>query len=839
MHSSSKQILLSYRSHIIMLIIYSIITFFGYVLVRTNLINNFTKIGKEVANFYAMEEEKSFSIYKALLNRISLLIDNTSGLPDKESWMEDIFTKINISKFDQNLELYAVIDDKFITGRGWEHFKDPDYQNAEWYQKAAAASDEIIFTDVYIDNFTHLPTITIAKSMENPNDVIALDISAENYSPPAKSSFLPHNSNYYLFGVSGNLFYFENDLGLDTGEITEHAEDIYTKIKNQTLTTDRYIIDPHGIKKLIFYAKTNDNLLVIVTIPHDTLLHELNQLLAVTLFIIFTLFLITFINIYFAYKTNKKYENITKTITFLGNIYYAIFLVDTARGTFITIKYPEDLINDFNKSNDYNDLIDVAKKAMEEDVAVEFSNSFSLENILKVAEEGTDEFGGEFKRVLGNDFEWISIRMFLEHIKDNNTAILCFKKITQEKEVQMRQYELLTSAVDNAKKSEKARTDFFARMSHDMRTPLNGIIGYTELGINHSTTMEETKDYLNKIKLSSHQLLELVNYILELSRIEKGNVDETKTKINIREIITHCVQPFHSLALTEIRKFSVQFDIQNEYILAPAFKLIQILNNLLSNAFKYSNKGDNISVLLKQLQSKKEDQKQIKYQLIVKDTGRGMTKEFLEKIFIPYQRETMFGAKDILGTGLGMPIVQNIVTSLNGEINIDSELNVGTKVSVVIPFDISEEVSAPKDMVKINTNEINLEGVTVLLVEDNKVNMEIAQKLLTFKGMTVEKAWNGEEAVEAFIHSEENHFDIILMDLQMPKLNGLEAAVQIRHSSHPNAKTVPIVAVSANAFTEDIARSLQAGMNDHISKPLDIATLYKTIYTHTSCKEKK
>ncbi len=163
----------------------------------------------------------------------------------------------------------------------------------------------------------------------------------------------------------------------------------------------------------------------------------------------------------------------------------------------------------------------------------------------------------------------------------------------------------------------------------------------------------------------------------------------------------------------------------------------------------------------------------------------------------------------------------------------------GTKVSVVIPFDISEEVSAPKDMVKINTNEINLEGVTVLLVEDNKVNMEIAQKLLTFKGMTVEKAWNGEEAVEAFIHSEENHFDIILMDLQMPKLNGLEAAVQIRHSSHPNAKTVPIVAVSANAFTEDIARSLQAGMNDHISKPLDIATLYQTIYTHTSCKEKK
>lgn len=838
MHSSLKQSLLSYRSHFVMLIIYTVITASGYLITRANLINNFTTLGKEVASFYTLEEEKNFYIYKALLNRIALFIDNTD-ISDRKNWIENIFEAINDSDFDRDLKLYAIISGEFITGKNWEHFKDPDYQDSNWYKQALEAEGKIIFTEVYTNKSTQLPTITIAKQLQQTNDVIALDISADNYTSPAKSSFFPHNSNYYLYGVNGNLFYYENTLGLSTEEITKHAEEIYSKILNQTLIENRFITDPFGVKKLVFYDKTDDNLLVIVTIPYEILLHNLNLLLLVTSLILLALLLITSINIYFTYKTNKKYAIITETVTFLGNIYYAIFLVDTAQSTFTTIKCPQDLIDKFNNSNNYEDLINVAKRTMEEDVAVEFSNSFSMDNILKVAEDGTNEFGGEFKRILGDDFEWVSVRMFLNHIGDKHTAILCFKEVTKEKEIQVRQYELLTSAVENAKKSEKARTDFFARMSHDMRTPLNGIIGYTELGINHSASIEETKDYLNKIKLSSHQLLELVNYILELSRIDKGDIDEAKTKINIREIVTHCVQPFQSLALTEIRKFSVQFDIQNEYVLAPAFKLIQILNNLLSNAFKYSNKGDNISVLLKQLKSKNEDQKQIKYQLIVKDTGKGMTKEFLEKIFIPYARETMFGAKDILGTGLGMPIVQNIVTSLNGEINIDSELNVGTKVSIVIPFDISEEIIAPKDMANINTNEINLEGIHLLLVEDNKVNMEIAQKLLTFKGIIVEKAWDGEEAVNTFVNSGENHFDIILMDLQMPKLNGLEAAAQIRHSSHPNAKTVPIVAVSANAFTEDIAKSLQAGMNDHISKPLDIATLYQTIYTHTNGKKKK
>ena len=290
-------------------------------------------------------------------------------------------------------------------------------------------------------------------------------------------------------------------------------------------------------------------------------------------------------------------------------------------------------------------------------------------------------------------------------------------------------------------------------MSHDMRTPLNGIIGFTELGMNHAFTIEETKEYLNKIKLASHQLLELINYILEISRIENGNTSDVKTKMNLREVIEHSVQPFHALAMTETRNFSVHYDIRNEFIYAPAFKFVQIINNLLSNAFKYSKKGDSITVSVSQLYGSTNEFKQTKYLFVFEDTGIGMSKEFLEKIFIPYQRETMFASKDIIGTGLGMAIVQSIITGLNGEININSELGKGTKISIVIPFDVVDEEEVPvQENTPVETKELDLTGLSVLLVEDNQINMEIATKLLMFKGMAVDKAYNGEEAVEHFLN---------------------------------------------------------------------------------------
>lgn len=839
METFLKHAFSNYRSHIIIFIIYFMLTVVAYTIMRQSTIDNFRNLGNEVASFYKMEEEKSFSYYKTLLNHLANLIEKDAAILGKKEQIENILSLLGSFTAIESFHPYVVMDGEIITGNAEE--SSSKSIDLFWYVNRKKIEKQFVISDVYFDKFTKVPTITIARYLKNMKDAIAVDFSVASYVPPIKSTFLPPNSNYYLFGVSGNLFYYDDDLGLSSDGIRRNARILYDIVMNKNISRGDTLSfhDVNGKEKFIFFDITKDNLVVVVTIPHSTLLSNLNQLLYYAIAFLFIIGLITFVNIWFTFNNNRKYTKIQETLTFLGNIYYVIVLINVAKETYSIVKIPKRLDDQLENDNPYTQFLEVIKRKMKPNVAKTFDEAFCMENIHKLAREGIKEFGGEFKSTIDDNEVWVSVRIFLDHVETTQSAIICLKEVTKEKEQEVRQYELLKSAVENAKKSEKSRNDFFARMSHDMRTPLNGIIGFTELGINHAFTIEETKEYLNKIKLSSHQLLELINYILEISRIENGNTSEVKTKMNLREIIDHSVQPFYTLAMTESRHFSVHYDIRNEFIFAPAFKFVQIINNLLSNAFKYSKKGDSISVSVSQLYGSTNEFKQTKYLFVFEDTGIGMSKEFLERIFIPYQRETMFASKDIIGTGLGMAIVQSIVTGLNGEINISSELGKGTKISIVIPFNVVDKEDIPvEEKVPVETNDLDLAGLGVLLVEDNQINMEIATKLLMFKGITVDKAYNGEEAVEHFLKSGENKYDVILMDLQMPVMNGLEAAKAIRESAHPKAKSIPIIAVSANTFAEDIAKSLQVGMNDHISKPLDVQNLYYTIYTHTRGKRK-
>ncbi len=834
-----KHAFVSYRLHIIMLLVYIGFTAIAYSIMRHSIVENFTNLGKEVVQFYKLEEEKSFTHHKHLLTHLVAVLDGAQKKNKELLDIEDVLTALANSSIHSEFEPYAIINGKLVRGKRYGSENSVQSEDIRWYSLIKNVQDGIAISDVYLDEYTHEPTITIARFMENFKDMVAVDISVKNYVPPIKNAFLPPSSNYYLFGVSGNLFYYDDDLGLSEEGIAKNAKLLYDIVNSADNNSDELsYFDANGVKKFVFFDRTKDNLVVIVTIPYDYLVSRMELLLYASVAFLAVIALITIVNIVLTYNANKNKSKLSETLTFLGNIYYAILLVDVEKENYTVVKAPKRLSDVLKNNNPYSQLLEVLQRKMEKSVAESFAKAFSIENIHKISQDGVKEFGGEFKAVIDDQPCWISVRLFLDHNENRHSVIICCKEVTREKEQEVRQHELLKSAVENAKKSEKSRNDFFARMSHDMRTPLNGIIGYTELGMNHAFTVEETKDYLRKIKLSSHQLLELINYILEISRLENGSTGEIKTKINLRDTIEHSVQPFYSLAVTEIRKFSVRYDLKNEFIYAPAFNLVQILNNLLSNAFKYSNKGDSITVTVKQLSGSTNEFKQIKYVFIVEDTGIGMSKEFLEKIFIPYQRETMFASKDIIGTGLGMSIVQSIVTGLNGEINISSELGVGTKISIVIPFDIVEGEEAVAEKEKIEAKSLDLSGLNVLLVEDNQINMEIANKLLNFKGMIVDKAFNGEEAVQHFLGSDKDQYDIILMDLQMPVMNGLEAVKIIRNSDHPNAKTIPIIAVSANTFSEDIAQSLQVGMNDHISKPLDVSALYYTIYNHTRGKKK-
>lgn len=832
MLSRTNKILRDFRSHFILLAAFFIIALFSFLLMRSTIIANTQRLGNEIVHYYAMEEEKNFLSYKRFLDRIAVTINESRNFTDQTKWIEQFFKALQkSSKDDSNINPYAILNQKLIAcERGAA--QNIDFKNSIWYQKALNANGNIIITSIYEDSVTHRPTMTMAKAIQG-SDVVAIDIYAENYKHPTRSKLLPNGSNYYLYDSVGNLFFYESDLGLEKTLIRKHAAELFAITKNNKNQLIKTAVDPHGNQKFIYSTKTEDGHTVIITIPYSSLLDQLHSLLYVTLAILTLLCLFIGYYMYKTYKTNSRYEKITETVNFLGNIYYAIFLIDLEKNTFTAIKIPEDVEYKAIQVNNYQKFLQTANKIMEPNIAKEFINAFSINNLRSLSAQNIKEFGGDFKRHFPGGSEWVAARIFFDNIFNTKSAILCFRKVAEEKEAQMKQYELLVTAVENAKNSEKARNEFFANMSHDMRTPLNGILGFTELGLNHAETLAETREYLNKIKYSSNQLLELINHILELSREEHKKREEKQSKINLQETIDACMQPFQAMAKTQNKHFSVEYDIQDLYVYAQPFELTQILNNVVSNALKYSHPGDSITISVRQLDTKNN----AKYQIMVEDTGIGMTKEFLQKIFIPYQREILFGAKDILGTGLGMPIVKNIITSLNGEINIDSKLGAGTKVTIIIPLAVAEK-QMPKEETQQQSETFSLDNIRVLLVEDNQINMEIAYKLLTAQNMTADKAWNGLEAVSFFTHSTEYFYDIILMDLQMPELDGFEATKQIRRLNRNDAKTIPIIALSANAFAEDIAKCLQAGMTSHIAKPFQPQKLFELISQYVK-KHKK
>lgn len=361
-----------------------------------------------------------------------------------------------------------------------------------------------------------------------------------------------------------------------------------------------------------------------------------------------------------------------------------------------------------------------------------------------------------------------------------------------------------------------------------MRTPLNVIINLSNLIEENISNKDKVLEYIKKIKFSSNQLLTLINDLLEISRLERTNISISNEIIDLKEFIKECAETFSDIAQKENKTFNMQFDVENKMVIGDTTRIGQIVNNLLSNAFKYTETGDKITISLNEYTKIN----QLYYKITVSDTGIGISKDFLEHIFDSYSRETRFSSKNIAGTGLGMPIVKRIVQQMGGEITVDSKLGVGSTFVVTLPFNLAvkEEKITESSTNNVCTNKnITLSGKKILLAEDNEINMEIATEILQMEGIEVFPAFNGKQAVDIFKNHDENFFDAILMDMLMPEMNGCEASKEIRKLNRNDAKTIPIIAVTANAFAEDIAKTTEAGMNAHISKPIDFNALCKTL----------
>lgn len=646
---------------------------------------------------------------------------------------------------------------------------------------------------------------------------------------------MPEQSSYFLFDSNGNLMYYSSSMDVNSQQGQNYLESLIDAVRTGTLKEyDSTITDLDGKKRGVYYYETSNGWLSVITIPIDKILQDGWDRTIIILSIICGILLISAgIIVIRGHMSGNKVQHISDTLQLLGDSYYAIYRINFRQGTYESIKSSDDIAGTLDSSGNYSHLIDTIKQVVDYNTYEDFEHSFSLENIRNLVAAGTYNFGGDYKRKFKEEYKWVSIQIVYNKNMHLDEVIMCFRDIDAQKHKELQQLILLENALSTAKKTVQQKNIFFSNASHDMRTPLNAIIGLSELAQKNAETPEQMAEYLNKIEHSGKQLLTLVNDVLDMSRLEhdKGNTLEY-SPMNICKCIQDTSSIFQEQAVNEGKTLEVDFDVQNPNVFSDPARLTQILNNLLSNSLKYSEQGALIKVSLLE---RNVQFGHGKFQIIVKDTGIGMSDEFLQHIFEPFARETRFTSNKITGTGLGMPIVKTLVQQMSGEITVHSELGAGTEFIITLPLQLAQETEKVVATSSVQPS-YSLNGKRILIAEDNEINMEIATEYLTMMGADVLPAWNGQEAVTIFQTQPEASIDAILMDMQMPVMDGCEAAATIRSLPHKDAATIPIIAVTANVFAEDIARTTQVGMDAHIPKPIDFKQLIQVL---SDCEQKK
>ena len=397
----------------------------------------------------------------------------------------------------------------------------------------------------------------------------------------------------------------------------------------------------------------------------------------------------------------------------------------------------------------------------------------------------------------------------------------------QEQEKDEKYKAELMIAAKKAEAANRAKTEFLQRMSHDIRTPINGICGMVEIADHYADDIEKQTEYREKVKMTSHLLLEMLNDVLDMSKLESDEVMLEEIPFNLSSICEEVLVVVEQMAAEQnIRITREEKEMIHRNLIGSPGHVKRILMNLLSNAVKYNRENGSIYISSRELISEQQDMTTVEF--VCRDTGIGMTDVFQKRIFEPFTQEYTGSRTKYAGTGLGMPITKKLVEKMGGTIAFESKEGEGTTFVIKIPFKIDPDVDSREEQTEVSGKSIK--GLHILLAEDNELNMEIAEFMLRNEGAIVTKAWNGQEAVEIFRKSEAGEFNVILMDIMMPVMNGYEAAKQIRFMDREDASVIPIIAMTANAFTEDRIRAKEVGMDEHIAKPVDAKLLVKVIH---------
>ena len=475
-------------------------------------------------------------------------------------------------------------------------------------------------------------------------------------------------------------------------------------------------------------------------------------------------------------------------------------------------------------------ILGLSPEAVQEDLYVLYpagddSGASRLENLMQMEQGVQQEWEREFVNQETGEPRYIHVTGFINDVQGARKCIVDLSDRTGEHQTTL----AVEAALEVAEKASKAKTDFLSNMSHDIRTPMNAIIGITTLMKNELHQPEKLAEHLAKLETSGRLLLGIINDILDMSRIESGKVTLNVEKMNLPQQISQLDSIIHQQAGQRRQTFTVNTLVQHENVLADPNRLNQVLMNILSNAVKYTPTGGHIRLEVEELT---HTEHYAKYRFVVQDDGIGMSEDFQKTLFDPFTREEKSGINKVQGTGLGMAITRSIVDLMGGSISVESASGKGTRFEVVLelPIDIETDTAQKVQALPEEEDAVSpLSGMKFLCAEDNAINAEILQLLLETKGASCTICPNGQEIVDAFASVRPGEYDMILMDVQMPVMDGLEATRRIRNGENPLGRTIPILAMTANAFLEDMQKSKEAGMDEHLSKPVDISALEQVV----------
>jgi signal transduction histidine kinase/CheY-like chemotaxis protein len=973
------------KTNVILLILFVVMMITAVVIMRRQLLDNAMESGILLMDNYSNDEENILNTYRNLLKLSTKYVDelqqNDASVTEIKRGLYPYLDGFYDLYSGDTLRVIGIISGNIISNdENYEDFPIEvyDFKNSEPYLQALKADGEIYISDAYIDPVTGKTVITMSQKVTHSDSVIMFDLFFDNYHTGKYELDLPEDGAYYLCDSKGTLLYFNSCVYDTYDSAQEFAQRILKEFDNGSTHgyMDKYT-DANGIARSAYRHIMPTGWKIIMTIPQDNAMEGMKNFYIVmgamsVCVLVYILYMAARDYIHekknhqlrkdreLMEQTNLIYQKSMRS-TLLS--YREVCYVDLDEDTY-QILYPEErsgFVGNF--ASGMKGLINEGK--LQDDDMTKLSELLEPEYIRKeLARKNYIEVKCKVRKDNG-DYETCVIAFtVVDRILDRAvSATFAIRSIENMLQHEREQRELLTLVAQQAEAANHAKSDFLSNMSHDIRTPMNAIMGMTAIAAMHIDDKERVLDSLNKITIAGRHLLGLINSVLDMSKIESGKVNLSEDEFNLSDSIENLITLFHGQMKAQKLEFKVNIaSIEHENVVGDSQRLSQIFVNILGNAIKFTPEGGTISMSIKEKISGMNDRGC--YEFVFEDTGIGMEKEFVERIFEPFARAADSRITNVEGTGLGMSIAVSIARLMGGDIKVESEPGKGSRFTVIVylkfntstPDDLQKLVDLPVLVVDdeedacisacdiLNSLEMKAEyvlngddavdkvscahreerdfsvvildwqmpgmdgidtargirkavgddipiiilsaydwsdieqeavlagvnafiekplfksrlthvlkevlgiekvkesdlsdsvikndkliGRQVLLVEDNELNTEVATEILQAAGMIVDTAQNGKEAVEKLESVKDGYYDVVFMDIQMPVMNGYEAAKAIRASEREYLKNVPIIAMTADAFAEDVKKAKEAGMNDHIAKPIEIKKLQRIL----------